>query len=96
MFGFTAALNYVGEVHDTLGGGIGRQKYGNYVVVDLSGRVFFDQERHHRFDVGVRNLFDEQYATRLGRGRRDLGNTSYLVESLGWPRTVYARYAYSF
>ena len=96
MFGATMSLNYVGELHDTLGGGIGRQKYGNYVVLDLSGRVFFDQDRHHRFDIGVRNLFDEQYATRLTRARADLGNTSYLAQSLGWPRTFYARYTYSF
>lgn len=96
MFGFTASLNYVGQVHDTLGGGIGRQEYGNYVVVDLSGRVFLDNDRHHRFDAGVRNLFDEEYASRLTRGRRDLGNTSYLAQSLGWPQTFYARYTYSF
>jgi vitamin B12 transporter len=96
MFGFTASLNYVGKVHDTLGGGIGRQEYGNYVVVDLSGRVFLDQDRHHRFDIGVRNLFDEEYASRLIRARHDLGNTSYEAQALGWPQTFYARYTYSF
>jgi len=95
-FGFSAGLNYVGTVHDTLGGGIGRQEYGNYVVVDLSARAFFDMERHHRVDIGVHNLFDEQYATRLIRALSDVGSTSYLAEGLGVPQTFYLRYTYNF
>ena len=36
-FGGTASMNWVGDVFDSVGGGIGRVEHGNYVVADLAG-----------------------------------------------------------
>ena len=98
-FGLTASLNYVGTTHTTVGG-IGRVGYGGYAVFDFSGRVFLDTARHHRFDLGVHNLLDKEYASLPARARTDAippaTSTSYLVENLGLPRTFYARYTYNF
>ena len=42
-FGLFASLNYVGTIHDRPGGI--PSKYGNYAVVDVGARWFFDMER---------------------------------------------------
>jgi vitamin B12 transporter len=98
-FGLFATLNYVGTVHTTVGG-IGRVEYGDYFVVDLSGRLFLDATRHHRIDLGVYNIFDKEYASLPARGRTDAippaTSANYLVENLGLPRTLYMRYTYNF
>ena len=45
-FGFTASVNYVGPLNDTALGAT--QSIGNYAVIDLGGRVFMGDARHHR------------------------------------------------
>ena len=95
-FGLTLGARYVGEVHRTLGSGFGRVPYGDYLVVDIGGRVFFDAERHHRVDLNVHNLFDEEYTARVDRVFTDVGATPYVLNSLGWSRTFMLRYTYSF
>jgi vitamin B12 transporter len=94
FFGFSASVNYVGSVFDTPIGS--RENYGNYWVVDLGARVFFDRDRHHRVDFNIRNVFDQEYATRLSHGTTDLGGNAYSVWNLGLPRTFQVRYTYSF
>jgi len=94
FFGLFASVSYVGSVFDTPIGV--RENYGKYAVVDLGARVFFDRDRHHRVDFNIRNLFDEQYATRLGHGTTDLGGNAYTVWNLGLPRTFQVRYTYNF
>ncbi len=42
------SLIYVGDVFDTLGGGIGRVEYGDYPVLDLFLRLFLDSAHRHR------------------------------------------------
>jgi vitamin B12 transporter len=93
-FGLTASFNYVGDTFDTPGGM--RTQYGDYAAIDLGGRVFLDQDRHHRIDLGVHNLFDTGYVTRLTRGFPDNGDPAYVVGNLGVPRTFYASYSYRF
>ncbi len=93
-YGLFVSLNYVGDTFDTLGGS--RQKYGDYAVVDVGGRVFLDADRHHRIDVNLQNIFDEQYATRLTRGFPDNGGPAYIAENLGLPRTLAVHYTYNF
>ncbi|HMI95840.1 MAG TPA: TonB-dependent receptor [Micropepsaceae bacterium] len=93
-FGVFASVNYVGDTFDTLGGI--RQKYGDDVVVDVGGRVFLDMNRHHRIDVNLQNVFDEDYSTHLTRGFPDDGGPSYLVGYRGLPRTLSVHYTYNF
>jgi vitamin B12 transporter len=94
-FGLTLAARYVGDVYRSLPSGLGRVGYGDYFVIDLGGRVFFDAERHHRIDLNVHNLFDEDYSARVDRVFSDTG-TPYVLNSLGWSRTFMMRYTYSF
>jgi len=93
-FGLFASINYVGRIFDTVGGE--RHEYGKYVVVDLGARAFLDSARHHRFDLNLFNVFDEEYTTRLTRGFPDNGDPAYLVGNLGLPRTLKISYTYSF
>jgi len=93
-WGLFASLNYVGTVFDTVGGV--RTKYGNYVVVDLGARLFLDTSRHHRVDLNLHNVFDQQYATHLTRGFPDNGGPAYPVSFLGLPRTLSVHYTYNF
>ena len=57
-------MNRVGRMNDTVGG-FGQVPSGDYVVADLSGRVFLDRQRRHRVNLRVENLFDENYWARV-------------------------------
>lgn len=94
-FGATAALNWVGDVYDSVSP-FGRIEHGNYLVADLSGFVFIDEDRHHRLGFRLENLFNTEYATRVSRVRRDSDNSSYAAWNLGTPLTLHATYRYSF
>ena len=94
-FGALASVNYVGDVFDTVGGGVGRVEHGNYAVVDLSAWAFIDADKRHRIGLRLENLFDEEYATRVTRVRRDVGGTSYGAENLGTPLTAHVTYRLS-
>lgn len=91
-FGATAALNYVGEVYDSVSGGIGRVEHGDYLVADLSGFYYLDSDRRHRIGIRLENLFDTDYATRVTRVRRDIVGTSYPAFNVGTPFTFHATY----
>lgn len=86
----------VGEIYDTVGGGVGRVDHGQYTVVDLSGAYYLDTDRHHRIGVRLENALDEDYATSIGRGFRDANGSSYAVHNLGAPRALHATYTYRF
>jgi outer membrane receptor protein involved in Fe transport len=94
-FGLTASLNYVGSIYDNTAGQTHVQ-YGRYVVVNASARLFLDQKRHHRVDVGLNNVFDKRYATGLTQGVSDATGDAYVVPDLGQPRTFIVRYSYRF
>ena len=93
--GLAASMNYVGAVYDSAAGQ-SHVNFGNYVVFNASARVFLDKARHHRIDVGLNNIFDKRYATGLTAGFDDLTGAPYLVPDLGQPRTLTARYTFSF
>ena len=90
------SLVNVGEVHDTVSGGIGRVEHGGYTVVDLSGAWQFGADDRHRVGVRLENALDEAYATSLGRAFADVGGGSYRYDNLGTPRTFHAWYEFSF
>jgi len=94
-FGLSATVNYVGAVYKTFGDE-GREKFGNYAVVDLAGRVFLDKPRHHTINLRLANVFNTEYATALGRAPTDADGSSYTYWHLGAPRILEARYRYSF
>jgi len=91
-FGGSAAMNWVGKVYDSVGGGIGRVQHGNYAVVDIAGWAFLDAAQHHRLGVRLENAFDTDYATRLTRVRRDADGTSYAAANRGTPLTAHVTY----
>jgi vitamin B12 transporter len=91
-FGGSASMNWVGDVFDSVGGGIGRVNHGNYAVFDLAGWVYVDKGQHHRLGVRLENAFDADYATRIVRVRRDADGTSYPAWSRGTPLTAHVTY----
>ena len=91
-FGGTAAMNWVGDVFDSVGGGIGRFEHGNYVVADLAAWAFIDKAQHHRICLRLENAFDADYDTRIIRVRRDIDGTSYPAGTRGTPMTLHATY----
>ncbi len=93
--GANLTFRYLGDVYDTLSGGIGRREYGSYAVLDVGARIFLDGERRHRISANVDNVLGRFYASRVTRGTSDTG-ASYLVHNLGRPRTLRATYSYQF
>jgi vitamin B12 transporter len=99
-FGATLAISYTGDVDNSVGGT--RIAYGNYAVVDLSGRYFISADRKQRISVSIQNLFDRQYGT-PNRGCLDQPtdgpfdcSSPYLFVNRGLPRTAAIRYSYDF
>jgi vitamin B12 transporter len=88
------AARHVGDVFDTVSGGIGRVEHGNYTVLDLAGAYTF--AARHRIGLRLENVFDEHYDTSLVRVRRDLDGSSYAAGNLGLPRTLYLSYGLAF
>ncbi|MET0795635.1 MAG: TonB-dependent receptor, partial [Polyangiaceae bacterium] len=94
-FGLTATANHVGSVYKSFGED-DREKFGNYTVFDLAGRLFLDQPRHHTINLRLANVFNTEYATALGKATADADGSAYTYWHLGTPRTLEARYRYSF
>jgi vitamin B12 transporter len=94
-FGVTASLNYVGDIYNSPAG-LGPINYGDYVVFNASVRLFLDQARTQRLDVGLNNVFDKRYATALSAGFDDNTGDAYVVHNLGQPRTFTVRYTQGF
>lgn len=95
-FGGALSFNYVGTTYQTLSGGLGRRSFGDVTTFDLSAYYEFGEDRSHRLTARIENLADETYTTRLLRGVRDIGGTSYAARYLGVPRTFHLRYSYNF
>jgi len=94
-FEFSLSLVNTGDVYDQVSS-VGRIEHGGYTVVDLGAAYYLDQERRHRIGARLENALDEDYATSLARGRRDVGNVAYPYRNLGAPRTLHATYSYRF
>jgi outer membrane cobalamin receptor len=95
-FGAMLTVNKVGEMFDTVSG-FGSVPSGDYTVVDLAGRIFLDARRHHRINLRLENLFDEDYTTIHARGFPDsTTGAAFVVHNLGVPRTLHVSYGFSF
>ena len=65
-------------------------------MAELGAAFYLDMEHRHRIGVRVENVFDEEYASGLGRGVRDADGSSYLFRYRGAPQSLHASYSYSF
>ena len=91
---FVASLVNVGDLYDSVSGGIGRLEHGGYTVLDLGAAYRFGTEDRHRIGIRLENALDEDYASSLGRGFVDVDGSSYPYANLGTPRTLHVSYAY--
>ena len=92
--GLTGSMNYVGSIYGSAAGQT--VNFGDYVVFNASARIFLDEARHHRLDLGVNNIFDKRYATAVTTGFSDATGDAYPVPDLGQPRTFMARFTFGF
>jgi len=90
------AVVHVGDLYDSVSGGIGRVEHGNYTVLDVSGAWYVGDARKHRLGLRLENALDEDYGSSLGRAVRDADGSSYAYTNLGTPRTLHVTYRYSF
>ncbi|MCZ6459208.1 MAG: TonB-dependent receptor, partial [Gammaproteobacteria bacterium] len=93
---FTTSVIRVGDLYDSVSGGIGRVEHGDYTVVDIGAAWYIDAARHHRVGARLENAFDEDYGSSLGRASRDSDDSSYAYTNLGTPRTWHVSYRFSF
>ena len=88
---------YTGDLDDEpLGVGDGRYGYGDYTIVNVSGRYFLDAARKQRIDVHVNNVGNHVYYTQLGFGFTDANQTPYVIHDLGQLRMFQVNYTYTF
>ena len=88
------ALLNVGDLYDSVSGGIGRVEHGGYTVLDLGGAYRFGNGDRHRIGIRLENALDEEYASSLGRSFRDVDGSSYPYANLGTPRTFHVAYTF--
>ncbi len=86
----------LGDVWDSVSGGIGRVEHGNYTLIDVSGAWRFGRDERQRIGVRLENVTDETYASSLGRAFVDVDASSYAYRNLGTPRTVHLTYRHRF
>ncbi len=94
-WGANLSINYFGKTYAT-GLWDGTEAYGDDTIVNLSGRVFLDSQRHQRLDLSLQNLFNRTYATGLGTATRDADGSNYTYWNLGVPRNLRIAYTYKF
>ena len=90
----TASVISVGDLYDSVSGGIGRLEHGGYTVADFAAAYVFGDNAQHRLGLRLENAFDEEYGSSLARAFRDSDDTSYAYANLGTPRTWHATYTY--
>ena len=95
-FEFVVSLVNVGDLYDSVSGGIGRVEHGGYSVVDFGGAYRFGNGSRQRIGIRLENALDEDYASSLGRSFLDADGSSYAYRNLGTPRTFHVSYGYEF
>ena len=95
-FEFVVSLVNVGDLYDSVSGGIGRVEHGGYSVVDFGGAYRFGNGSRQRIGIRLENALDEDYASSLGRSFLDADGSSYAYRNLGTPRTFHVAYGYEF
>lgn len=99
--GATLTASYTGDTYVSIAGT--PYQYGDYVVVDLSGRYYLDADHHKVLSLSIQNLFDAGYGL-PGRGcidnpadgPFDCTGGRYIYVNRGLPRTLSASFTYGF
>jgi outer membrane cobalamin receptor len=93
-------VRHTGPVATTVGPDL--VGYGGYTVVDLMGRYFLDDARHHTLTVDIDNLFNKKYG-KPTRGCRDVStdgpydcSSPYEIVNRGLPLMLRASYTYKY
>ena len=95
-FEFAVSFLNVGDLFDSVSGGIGRVEHGGYTVLDFGGAYRFGVDGNQRIGIRLENVLDEEYASSLGRAIVDVDGSSYPYRNLGTPQTFHVSYAYRF
>jgi vitamin B12 transporter len=103
----TGGLNRVGSAGEIIPQF--RNNFGNYFVMNASFGVWVGEERQHRFQLRVVNVFDEKYAERYGYANMRFSQAFYRGEIVtngpgyfygypfeGKPRAFYVSYSTTF
>lgn len=96
-FGANLAVKYVGDKSTDVTG-FGRQRYGDYYVLDAGAHLYLDANEQHRVTLRLENLLDEAYATSTSAAALTGSDPQerFQWRRLGVPRTVHLNYSYSF
>jgi outer membrane cobalamin receptor len=93
-------VRHTGPVATTVGSDL--VGYGGYTVVDLMGRYFLDDARHHTLTVDIDNLLNKKYG-RPARGCLDVSSDGpndcsapYQFVNRGLPLMLRASYTYKY
>lgn len=95
-WGWTLAAVHVGRTTDTLSDGLGRQRYGNHEIVDLTAYWRPAAGSPHRFSLRLENALGATYASGITSATRDADDSAFRVDNLGMPRNIQLRYRYRF
>lgn len=99
--GATLTATYTGDTYVSIAGA--SYPYGDYAVVDLSGRYYLDVDHRKVLTLSIQNLFDAGYGL-PGRGcidnpadgPFDCTGGRYIYVNRGLPRTLSASFTYGF
>ena len=99
--GATLTATYTGDTYVSIAGT--SYPYGDYAVVDLSGRYYLDAEHHKVLTLSIQNLFDAGYGLpgrgcidNAADGPFDCTGGRYIYVNRGLPRTLSASFTYGF
>ncbi|RFA38788.1 hypothetical protein CAL65_02425 [Alkalilimnicola ehrlichii] len=93
-YGAALSALYVGPVWAETD--IGRLRYGEHLIADLTGYYRFGPGLRHRLALRLENIGDATYASSVTTPKRDVTEEHYRVDNLGTPRNFQLNYMYRF
>ncbi len=64
-FALDMSIINVGDLYDSVSGGIGRMEHGNYTVIDLAAAYYLGTDRQHLMSFRLENALYYDYASSL-------------------------------
>jgi vitamin B12 transporter len=99
QWGVNTSALWVGELKSANIATVGQVDYGDYLVVDVAGHVFFDADQKHKLTIRLQNALDQEYRTSLGRSAPSAGfdtTPAFVFGGRGAPQTLHVSYSYAF